>query len=77
MFPTQIHPAIQLAFEIWGLLLAIAFVLFCIVKIDQKIHAANNIINSAKDLPGGLNYGPNKEDANEYELEKAWWQANA
>lgn len=71
-----IHPAIMLAFEIWGLLLAIAFVLFCIIKIDKKMHAANTVIEAAKELPGGL-YGPNKEDANEHELEKAWWQAHA
>lgn len=76
MIPVDVHPAVAVAFEIWGLLLAIAFVLFCIVKIDDKIKSANRAINAAKDLPGGLNYGPNKEDANEAELEKAWWQAH-
>lgn len=77
MFPIHIHPAVGIALEVWGLLLAISFVVFLIIKMEAKIRAANDSIEAAKDLPGGLNYGPNKEDANEYELEKAWWQANA
>lgn len=77
MFSIEISEAVRLAVEICGLFLAIAFVLFCIVKMEQAFKSANDSIEAAKDLPGGLNYGPNKEDANEAELEKAWWQANA
>lgn len=62
-----IHPAIDLAFQVWAWIAGIWFVLW----VASKITRANRSIEQAKDLPGGLRYQEEVESTEvEYEADE-------
>ena len=65
-----IHPAVELAFQIWALIAGIWLVLWVVSKFAQ----ANRMIENAKNIPGGMNYQPEEED---YATEEMKWKAHA
>ena len=63
----SIHPAIDLAFQVWAWIAGIWFVFW----VASKITRANQTIEQAKDLPGGLRYQEEDESTGvEYETDE-------
>lgn len=54
----ELHPAVELAFQIWAYIGGIWFVLWVITKITES----NKMIEAAKSLPGGMNYQETPEE---------------
>jgi len=58
LFTQPLHPATELAFQIWAWIAGIWFVWWVIMKIT----GANKMIEEAKYLPGGMYYDETEEE---------------